>query len=41
MQRPRFSQAAFLETADENTPAIPRLIDADEERTGFGGVPRG
>ena len=33
--------AAFLETADADSgQPVPRLIDADEERTVFGGVPR-
>jgi len=33
--------AAFLETADDNGgPVVARLIDPDEERTLFGGVPR-
>jgi hypothetical protein len=36
-----FGAAAFLEMADDfSGPALPRLIDADEERTRFGGVPR-
>jgi len=33
--------AAFLETADNYSgPVVPRLIDPDEERTRFGGIPR-
>ena len=36
-----FQPAAFLETADDDSgPMVPRLIDPDEERTLFGGVPR-
>jgi hypothetical protein len=36
-----FQPAAFLETADDDTgPAVRRLIDAEEERTTFGGIPR-
>jgi hypothetical protein len=36
-----FQPAAFLETAADNSgPAVSRLIDPDEERALFGGVPR-
>ena len=35
-----FEPAAFLEMADDAEPAVPRLIDADEERSLFGGIPR-